>query len=412
MMFTLAQRVARLQPSVTIAFGNRAKAMKRSGIDVLSFSLGEPDFDTPDRIKESAIKALRAGQTKYMPTLGDPQTREVIAHKLTSENHIDGLTGNHVAIAAGGKHVLYVAAQCLLEPGDEVVIPVPAWVSYRPIAELAGAKVVEIQTDASSDFKATPEQFDHAITPKTKMVILNTPSNPCGTMYSPNELRAIAATIARCAQDRAPQLVVLVDEIYEKIVYGDQPHLSIGSIPEIAPRTLTVNGLSKAFSMTGWRVGYCAMPGDDGQRLIKAMGVLQGQMTTNITSFIYPAIRTALTECADEVETMRLAFAKRAVVITEQLQQIPGLICPKPTGAFYAFPDVSSYFGKATPTGTAINSALDLCNALLEESHVALVPGEDFGGCGERCVRISFACSEDQIRQGMARFAEFLSELQ
>ncbi len=410
-MPTLAKRVAKLQPSVTIAFGNRAKAMKQAGIDVLSFSLGEPDFDTPDRIKESAIAALRAGQTKYMPTLGDPLTRQTIADKLTNENQIQGLTGDHVAIAAGGKHVLYVACQCLLEPGDEVVFPVPAWVSYRPIAELAGASVVEIPTDASSDFKATPEQFDAAITPKTKMVILNTPSNPCGTMYSPDELRAIASAIAKAASDRAPGLTILTDEIYEKIIFGDHEHLSIGSLPEVADRTLTVNGLSKAFSMTGWRVGYAAMPGSEGAKLIKAMGTLQGQMTTNITSFVYPAIRTALTECAAEVETMRQAFAKRAVVITEELAKIPGLVCPKPTGAFYAFPDVSDYFGRATPDGKTIGSSLDLCNALLEQAHVAFVPGEDFGGCGEDCVRISFACSEDQIRQGMARFSEFLGSL-
>ncbi len=411
-MPTLAQRVAQLKPSVTVAFGNRAKALKRSGVDVLSFSLGEPDFDTPDRIKDAAIAALRAGQTKYMPTLGDPETRQCIADKLTQENNIQGLTGNHVAIAAGGKHVLYVACHCLLEPGDEVVFPVPAWVSYRPIAELAGGKVVEIPTDATTNFKASPEQFTKAITAKTKLVIINSPSNPCGTMYSPDELVAIADAIAERAQAVAPNLVIITDEIYEKIVYGEDEHLSLGSLPSVAARTLTVNGLSKAFSMTGWRVGYAAMPGDEGAKFIKAMGTLQGQMTTNITSFVYPAIRTALTECADDVERMRQAFASRAEIITQELNALPSLVCPKPTGAFYAFPEVSAHFGKTSPKGTLIGSSLDLCNALLEEAHVAFVPGEDFGGCGEDCVRISFACSEDQIRAGMARFGEFLDSLE
>lgn len=407
----LSDRVAQLKPSVTVAFGNRAKDMQRAGIDVLSFSLGEPDFDTPDRIKESAIAALRAGQTKYMPTLGDPATREVIATKLRDENGISGLTGDHVAISAGGKHVLYVAMHCLLQAGDEVVLPVPAWVSYRPIVELAGAKVVEVPTTPQTDFKAKPEQFVAAINERTKMVILNTPSNPCGTMYTPDELKAIAEAIAVRAEQVAPDLVVVVDEIYEKIVFGGIQHFSIGSIDRIANRTLTVNGLSKAYSMTGWRVGYCAMPGDFGAKLIKAMGTLQGQMTTNITSFVYPAIRTALTECADDVEMMRSAFAKRAEVITQELEKIPGLHCPTPTGAFYAFPDISSYFGQATPEGTTIGSSLDLCNALLESKHVALVPGEDFGGCGDQCIRISFACSENQIREGMARLGQFLGSL-
>ena len=414
---SIAHRVASMHPSVTVAFGNRAKAMKRAGIDVLSFSLGEPDFDTPQPIKQAAIDALNAGQTKYMPTLGDPETRAAIAEKLERENGIAGLTGDHVAISAGGKHSLYVCCHCLLDPPApdeapwEVLLPVPAWVSYAPIAKMAGGEIVELPTSPEDDFKISPEQLRAAVSPRSRLLILNSPSNPCGTMYSPEELKALAAVIEEAAATTCPDLVVMSDEIYEKIIYGGMDHFSLGSIPAIADRVLTLNGMSKAYSMTGWRVGYSAMPGDFGKEFIKAIGTLQGQMTTNICSFIYPAIRTALKECDGEVERMRQAFAHRADVIYGRLTKVDGLVCPKPTGAFYAFPDVSCYFGKTSAGGRAINSALDMCEALLEEAHIAFVPGEDFGGCGERCVRISFACGEEQIHAGMDRFEDFLGKL-
>jgi len=413
----VARRVASMHPSVTVAFGNRAKAMQRAGIDVLSFSLGEPDFDTPLPIKQAAIDALLAGQTKYMPTLGDPETRAALAGKLERDNGIAGLTGEHVAISAGGKHSLYVCCHCLLDPpaaGEaawEVLLPVPSWVSYAPIARMAGGEIVELPTMPGDDFKISPEQLRAAITPRSRLLILNSPSNQCGTMYSPEELRALARVVEEETATKAPDLVVMSDEIYEKIIYGGMDHFSMGSLPGIADRVLTLNGLSKAYSMTGWRVGYAAMPGDFGRAFINAMATLQGQMTTNIASFIYPAIRTALAECDADVERMRAAFAARAGVIADRLGRIDGLICPRPTGAFYAFPDVSHYFGKTSAGGREIHSALDLCEALLEEAHVAFVPGEDFGGCGERCVRISFACGEGQIHAGMDRFEDFLGTL-
>ena len=414
----VSRRVATLKPSVTVAFMNRAKAMKAQGQDVLSFAAGEPDFDTPAVIKRSAIAALESGMTKYMPTLGDPATRKAIADKMVRENGIP-TTPDHIAISAGGKHSLYVACQCLLDdPRDlgsagpqEVLLPVPAWVSYAPIAEISGGKIVELQTSAASGFKITPEQLRAAITPRSRLLILNSPSNPCGTMYTPDELRALGHVVAQAARTIAPDLVVLSDELYEKITYGGIAHFSIGSMPEIAERTLTINGLSKAYAMTGWRIGYAAGSGAFGKALIDAMGVLQGQMTTNITSFTYPAIRTALTETASEVESMRQAFAARAAVIHRRLSALPGVVCPKPTGAFYAFPDIAAYFGKTSKGGRRIDSAMALCEALLTEDLVAFVPGEDFGGCGNRCVRISFACSEDQIERGMDRFASFLAAL-
>ena len=314
---SISKRVAELKPSVTVAFMNRAKNMKAQGLDVLGFAAGEPDFDTPQVVKDAAIQALNAGMVKYMPTLGDPETRKVLAEKLVTENGIP-TTADHIAISAGGKHSLYVACQCLFDfpaPGEapqEGILPVPAWVSYAPIIEIAGGKVAEIQTDASSDFKITPEQLKKAINPRTRAFFINSPSNPCGTMYSPAELKALAQVIAEAAKTTAPNLVVVSDELYEKIVYGGIQHFSMGSVPEIAERTLTINGLSKAYAMTGWRIGYACGSGAFGKKMIDAMGVLQGQMTTNITSFTYPAIRTAITKTADEVENMRRAFAAPA----------------------------------------------------------------------------------------------------
>ena len=416
---SVSHRVSSLKPSVTVAITNRAKQLKADGVDVLGFAAGEPDFDTPQPIKQAAIDAMLAGQTRYMPTLGDMPTREAVAQKLTTENAIPGLSGNHIAIGAGGKHALFTAMHCLLDPPSadggpaEVLLPVPAWVSYRPIAEMAGGTVTELPTLPEQDFKITPDQLAAAITPSSRVLVLNSPSNPCGTMYTPDELRALAAVVAEKAASTAPGLVILSDEIYEKIVYGGIEHFSIGSVPEVAERTITLNGLSKAYAMTGWRIGYAAMPGEFGATFIKAMGTLQGQMTTNITSFNYAAIRCALTDpaVADEVESMRTAFAKRATLIKARLDGIPDIECPTPTGAFYVFPDISGLFGRTTPAGKVIGSALDLSESLLDESRVAFVPGEDFGGCGDHHARISFACSEDQINAGMDRLADFVAGL-
>lgn len=396
---------------------NRAKELARQGIDVLSFAAGEPDFDTPARIKRSAIDALLAGQTKYMPTMGDPATRASIAMKVSRENGLPGVTPDHIGISAGGKHALYVIFQCLFdfaEPGtaaSELVLPVPAWVSYAPLAELAGARVVEVPTTVESSFKMSPDQLRAAITPRTRAVMLNSPSNPCGTMYSERELRSLGAVIAEAARTIAPDIVVISDEIYEKINYGGIAHFSIGSMPEIAERVITVNGLSKAYAMTGWRIGYTVTSGAWGLKFMKAMATLQGQMTTNITAFVYPAIGVALRECAAEVEQMRQAFARRAELIYSLSKKVPGLKSARPTGAFYLFPDVSAHFGRTAPDGRRIGSALDFCESLLGIHRVACVPGEDFGGCGRNHIRISFACSEKQIEQGLQRIGEFVASL-
>ncbi|MCK6476078.1 MAG: pyridoxal phosphate-dependent aminotransferase [Phycisphaerales bacterium] len=413
----VAHRVETLTPSVTVAFTNRAKKMREQGLDVLGFAAGEPDFDTPDAIKQAAIDSLRAGNTKYMPTLGDAASRNAIARKFTEENNIPDCTAEHVGISAGGKHSLYVACHCLLdqpEPGQpqqEVLLPVPAWVSYAPIAELAGGKVIEIPATPESGFRITPDQLRRAITPNSRLLILNSPSNPCGTMYTPEDLRALGRVVAEAAATIAPNLIVLSDEIYEKIVFGGIKHFSIGSMPEIAERVVTINGLSKAFSMTGWRVGYTGSSGKFGLDFTKAMATLQGQMSTNITSFLYASVPVALTKCGAEVEKMRLAFADRAELINNRLGKIPGVRNIKATGAFYAFPDVSAHFGKTTRGGRKLGSALDFCEALLAENLVAMVPGEDFGGCGKNHIRISFACSNDHINKGMDRLGEFVAGL-
>jgi aspartate aminotransferase len=412
----LSRRVSDLKASATIVVMNRAKEMQRQGIDVISFAAGEPDFDTPQPIKDAAIKALQAGQTKYMPTMGDHDTRAVIAEKVSKVNKIPNVTPDHIGISSGGKHGLYTVMQCLFdvaksgEQAAECLLPVPAWVSYAPLAELAGAKVVEIPSTPKTDFKISPEQLRKAITPRSRVLVLCTPSNPCGTMYTEAELRALAAVVAEAAKSTAPDLVVVVDEIYEKIAYGGIPHFSIGSVPEIAERTITLNGLSKAYSMTGWRVGYTATSGEWGLKFMKAMATLQGQMTTNITSFVYPAIRTAITECEADTRRFCEAFGKRAALIHKRMTAMPGLVLPRPTGAFYAFPDISAHFGK-THDGKPINSPQQFCEVLLNDKHVAAVPGEDFGGCAKNHVRFSFACSEETINRGMDRLGEFLSEL-
>lgn len=412
---SLSRRAMALKAPATLAIGAKAKAMAKRGCDVIALSLGEPDFQTPEPIRRAAVEALGRGETHYMPTLGDAETRGVIAEKLVRENGIAGLTAEHVGISVGAKHSLYLVSQSLLDPGEtaanEVLLPTPSWVSYQPIAELAGGRVVELPTTAASGFKITPGQLKAAIGARSRMLILNTPSNPCGTMYSPEELKALAAVVGEAARTVAPELVIVTDEIYEKIVFGGVPHFSIGSVPEVAGRTVTINGMSKAFAMTGWRVGYAAAPGEFGLRLIRAIDALQGQQTSCIAAFIYPAVRAALRECAEQVETFRQAFAMRASLIYERVRAIEGLKVLRPTGAFYLFPEVSGCFGKKTAGGRMVRTSVEFSEALLEEKHVATVPGEEFGGVGRNHIRLSFACSEEQIEEGTKRIGEFVGGL-
>lgn len=416
----LSARVNALKPPVTLAMAARAADLRAKGVNVIAFTAGEPDADTPEFIKQAAVESLKRGETKYAPIPGDAATRRVIADKLTRENGIAGVTADHVVISTGGKHSLYQLFQALIDPpgvggardgAQEVILPMPAWISYEAHAELAGGVVVPIETSAAGDYKITPAQLEHAITPRARLLVINSPNNPCGTMYSPDELRALAAVVASAAKTVAPNLLVISDELYEKIVYGGIAHASIGSFPEVAQRVITVNGLSKAYAMTGWRVGYFACPGEFGLKLAKGVCRLQGQSTTAIPTFILPAVREALLNGAADVERMRQDYARRAEIAFKLIAAIPGFRCPRPTGAFYLFPDVSSHFGSTTPGGKRLACAMDFADALLDEAHVAVIPGEDFGRGGEKCVRITFACSDDSIREGIGRIARFVSSL-
>jgi aspartate aminotransferase len=413
----LSARVWSLKASSTVAVMNKAKALKAAGADVLNFSAGEPDFDTPEPAKRAAINAINANLTRYIDTPGDPATRELLARHITTTSHIPGVTKDHVLVTAGVKMALYLTYQTLFDlhpPGQEqeMLLPVPAWVSFSPMARLAGAKVVELPTGPEQDFKITPAQLKSAITPRTRALMLNTPSNPCSTMYSQAELEALAAVVAEAASTIAPEMVVISDELYQNIVFGSVPHFSIGSVPSIAERTITVNGPGKSFAMTGWRLGWVSGSGEFGKQLVAGLSKLQGQSITCVPGFSLAALRSALTECDAELEAMRTAFAARAEVIYAELRKLPGIKLARPVGAFYVFPDISAHLGTHSAKGAKINSAADFASALLDEQQMAVVPGEDFSSLlGHKHIRISFACSLEQIREGCRRLGAFIAGL-
>ena len=405
----IASRIEAMKESATLAVGAKVGALRAAGVDVVGFAMGEPDFDTPTNIKRAAIVALESGMTKYAPTAGDKAAREAIAEKFRRENGI-ACKAEHVTVTVGAKHAIYMALQAMIEPGrgDEFLLPTPAWVSYRPLIELAGGVCIEIPGSIDHAFAVTAAQVRAAITPRTVGILLNSPSNPCGVVVAPSELKAIVDVVAE-----HPRVAILSDEIYERLVFPevspDAVHWSPGSDPRVAMRTVTVNGLSKAFAMTGWRIGYlCAPGGTFAREIIK----LQGQMTNSIASFFLPAIVEALSpSSASQVETMRAAFASRARLIHAGLLEIPGMQCVQPTGAFYSFPDMSALIGSRTMKGAIIRSAQSFADALLDEAHVAVVPGEDFGDCAKTHIRLSFACSEAQITKGLDRIKRFVNSL-
>ena len=382
----LAQRITGIKPSVTLAIAAMAKAMQQDGKDICSFSAGEPDFDTPEHIKEAAKQALDRGKTKYGAAAGEPQLREAIAHKLVRDNNLNYSTAN-ILVTNGGKHSLYNLMVTLIDPGDEVIIPAPFWLSYPEMVKLAGGVPVIVDTDSSTDYKISPAALNAAITPKTKLFILNSPSNPSGVVYTRAELQALAKVIV----DR--DILVVSDEIYEKIIYDGVEQVSIGALGEdIFQRTIISNGFAKAYSMTGWRVGYLAAP----LALIQAASALQGHSTSNVCTFAQYGAIAALEGSQDCVETMRQAFALRRQVILERLQAIPGLTCAKPDGAFYLFINIGN---------TNIKS-LDFCQQLLEQQQVATIPGQAFGA--DDHIRISYATDLITIEKGMDRLATFV----
>ncbi|MEG4628175.1 pyridoxal phosphate-dependent aminotransferase [Microcoleus sp. AR_TQ3_B6] len=385
-MIKLAARVGEVPPSITLAIAAKAKAMKAEGIDVCSLSTGEPDFDTPEHIKAAAKEALDAGKTKYGPVAGEPLLKAAIARKLQSDNNLNYQPEN-ILVTNGGKHSLYNLMMAAIDPGDEVIIPAPYWLSYPEMVKLASGKPVIVRTDASTGYKITPEQLSGAITPKTKLFVLNSPSNPTGMVYTRAELKALAEVIV----DR--DILVVADEIYEKIIYDGAQHVSIGSLgKEIFDRTLISSGFAKAYSMTGWRVGYLAGPIE----LIKATSTIQGHSTSNVCTFAQYGAISALESSQESVEKMRQAFAQRRQVIFELLDAIPGISCIKPDGAFYMFVNISK---------TGMNS-LEFCDAFLEQQQVAVIPGIAFGA--DDHIRLSYATDLGTIKKAVERLDKFV----
>ena len=382
----LAARVGKVTPSLTLAISAKAKAMKADGIDVCSFSAGEPDFDTPEHIKAAAQKALDIGHTKYGPALGEPKLREAIAHKLSQENGLNYKAEN-IIVTNGGKHSLFNLMLALIEPGDEVIIPGPYWLSYPEMVRLAGGEPIILSTDAQTDYKVTPEKLYQAITNKTKLFVLNSPSNPTGMVYRPAEIKALAEVVVE------KDILVVSDEIYEKIIYDDAQHLSIGAVnSEIFKNTITSNGFAKAYSMTGWRIGYLAASVE----LINAAVKIQGHSTSNVCTFAQYGAIAALESSQDCVEQMRQAFVKRRHRIYDLVNTIPGISCNQPDGAFYMFVNISKIS----------SSSLEFCNSLLEDHNVAVIPGVAFGA--DDHIRISYATDLATIEKGMARLERFV----
>ncbi|HIJ52061.1 MAG TPA: pyridoxal phosphate-dependent aminotransferase [Planctomycetes bacterium] len=394
----ISKRAQAVPPSATIAVTVRARELKAQGVDVIGFGAGEPDFDTPDYIKDAAIEALRAGQTKYTAAAGIIELRTAIADKLEKENGLK-YTPDQIIVNIGGKHSVYDLMQAVLDPGDEVILPTPYWVTYPEAIKLAGAVPKIVQTDRDNSYKITPHQLKDALTEKTAMLLINSPNNPGGFTYTPEELKGIAEVL------EGTNAYVLSDEIYEKLIYGDTKFVSFASISEDAyNRTLTLNGFSKAFSMTGWRLGYAAGP----LEVIKAMGRLQSHMTSNPVTFAQYAAIAALGEPADEaIENMRKEFERRGKYMADRLNGIEGVECLESTGAFYCFPDVSGHYGRII-NNVKINGSMDFAKALLEQANVALVPGLPFG-CDNN-VRLSFACSLEQITKGLDRIEKWLAQ--
>ena len=389
MSIKLAARVQQVTPSMTLAISAKAKAMKAEGLDICSFSAGEPDFDTPGHIRAAAKQALDSGMTRYGPAAGEPQLRRAIATKLKTENRL-AYNAENVIVTNGGKHSLYTLMMIAIEPGDEVLIPAPYWVSYPEMVKLAGGTPVIMPTTAQNGYKISPEQLQRAITPKTKLLIFNSPSNPTGMVYSPEEVRALAKVVL------ANDIWVVADEIYEKILYGNAEHLSIGAVSDaMFERTIVSNGFAKAYAMTGWRLGYLAGPAE----LIEAASTLQSQSTSNVCTFAQCGAIAALESPQDCVETMRQAFAKRRTAIIELVNTIPGLSCATPDGAFYLFINISK---------TGLGS-LDFCTRLLNEKHVAAIPGVAFGADGG--IRVSYATDMATIERGMERLNDFVQQI-
>ena len=393
-MNLLSARINSLPVSATLAMAAKARELKTKGIDVIGLSLGEPDFDTPEFIKNAAIQAVQDNWNSYSPVDGYADLKSAICNKFKRDNNLD-YNSNQIVVSTGAKQSIANVCMVLLDPEDEVLLPAPYWVSYSAIVTLSEAKSIIIPSSIDNDFKITPEQLEAAITPKTKLVMFNSPNNPSGTIYTEEEYRALGKVL-----EKYPNIFILSDEIYEHINYG-VPHFSIASIPELYDRTITVNGVAKAFAMTGWRIGYIGAP----EWLAKACNKMQGQITSGANCIAQRATIAAVDAQVSQIQYMVDEFAKRRKIIIELLNRIPGIKINRPQGAFYVFPDVSHYFGKVL-SGKKINDASDFALYLLENAHVATVTGDAFGNAD--CIRISYAASEKNIRIAIDRIAKAL----
>jgi aspartate aminotransferase len=394
----LSRRALNIKPSPTLAVDAKAKALKAQGVDVVGFGAGEPDFDTPDNIKEAGIKAIQSGFTKYCPVAGTPELKKAIIDRIKADYGVE-YKEEEIIVSCGAKHSLYNIAQALFEKGDEVLIPSPYWVSYPDIVMLAGAKPKFIKTTASSGFKIKPEQLEKAITKRTKALILNSPSNPTGATYTEEELRPIAEIIVKA------DIWVIADEIYDKLVYDNFKYKSFPSFgEEVKKRTLLVNGVSKAYAMTGWRIGYTA--GD--AKVIKAMADIQSQSTSNPTSIALKAATEAFAGPQDSIQRMLKEFDERRRYMVKTLNSIKGISCLMPQGAFYVFPKVSRLYGKSY-NGKEIKNSFDFAEFLLDAVKVAVVPGAPFGD--DRYIRLSYATSMENIKKGLDRIKEAVEKL-
>ena len=394
----LAARVSRITPSPTLAMTATAKAMAAQGIDVVDFSSGEPDFDTPEPVKAAAEAAIRAGFTKYPPSSGIDELRQAIADKLLAEQGLR-YEKAQILVSCGAKHSLYNVAEALLEAGDEIIIPTPYWVSYADQALLNDATPVLLPTKEDEDYAIDPDELQKLVTPRTKAIIVNSPCNPTGATYDKRTLEAIATIAVK------HNLLIISDEIYEKVLYDGATHISIATLgPEVAERTVVINGVSKAYAMTGWRIGYAAGP----KPLLTAMANIQSQSTSNPCSISQKAAVAALKLGGPFTEMMVVEFDRRRKVMVERLNAIPGVSCRMPGGAFYAFPNINGVLGRTGPNGP-VASPQAVANYLLKEAHVAVVPGEPFGS--QHHIRLSYATSMDTITKGLDRIAAAFGKL-
>lgn len=397
-MAQLSNRLQRLAPSATLAMSQKSSEMKAQGVDVINMSVGEPDFNTPEHIKQEAKLAIDENYSKYSPVPGYPDLRQAIARKLERENHLH-YTPAEILVSNGAKQSVCNTVMALVNDGEEVIIPAPYWVSYPQMVKLAGGEPVIVEAGFEQNFKMTPQQLEAAITPKTRMIILCSPSNPTGSVYSKEELEALADVILQ-----HEDLFVLADEIYEHINYIGR-HESIAQFPGMKERAIIVNGVSKAYAMTGWRIGYIAAP----EWIVKGCNKLQGQYTSGPCSVSQKAAEFAYTADQQCVEDMRQAFERRRDLIVKLAKEIPGLEVNVPEGAFYLFPKCSSFFGKKSSEGYQVNNSTDFAMYLLEKGHVATVGGDAFGD--PECFRMSYATSDDNIKEAMRRIKEVLADL-